>query len=518
MPARVSKRLVGSLVACVVGAAACHGSASDGMPPTGDGGAPAHAVPLTGYASGSRLRARVLDGGGEPVRFEGFVDTKLGVRCDFAVAQDGVVRCLPTSDSSTYFADSACSQPLIVAAPGCAAPPPYVRLSSGPATFCAWEPRLHAGPDEVLAPSSPLGPVPGTLYSTNGSSCGPATSPPAASSTLYTAHVIAPGTFVAASEATDPRGARIGARVVLAQDGAAEVIGYFDERAHAPCDVIQESIGWWSDLCIPTTMAWASDWADAACTQVAADIGHQCPKPTIAVNATFMGNCTTEPMIHTYAIGASLATAYAGNGTGGCSAVAADPNGELYFATAGPIDPATLPAVSIEPIGSSALRTYFRTSPDGVPILPAGLGVLPNSQGALFRDVARDADCWATQLADGSWRCVPAAYVQLSDPRIFADAACTQEVVDAGDFSPPCPPTAPVVAVRVGAASCNSDAGSVESVYALGAPMPGGGTVYSMAQTGGPCLATSVPSGDRVYPLTGTIEPSTLPPITERTE
>jgi len=515
MPAGVTKRLVGSSVACVVGAAACHGSAADGTPPTGDGGAPAHAVPLAGYASGSRLRARVLDGGGEPVRFEGFVDTKLGVRCDFAVAQDGVVRCLPTDDWSTYFADSACSQPLIVAAPGCAAPPPYVRVSTGPAASCTWEPRLDAGRDEVLAPGSALGSVP-SLYSSNGSSCGPATSMPTAGSTIYTAHVLAPGTFVAASEATDPRGARIGARVLLAQDGAAEVIGYFDEKAHAPCDVIQESIGWWSDLCIPTTMAWANDWADAACTQVAAHIGHQCPRPTIAVAATFMGNCVSEPMIHTYAIGTSLTTAYETSGTG-CSALTPDPNGDVYFASAGPIDPATLSAVSIEPIGSSALRTYFRTSPEGVPVLPAGLGVLPNSQGALFRDVARDADCWATQLADGSWRCVPAAYAQLGTPRIFADSACTQEVVDAGDFSPPCPPTAPVVAVRVGAVSCNSDAAPVESIYALGAPMAGG-TVYSMAQAGGPCLATSVPPGDRLYPLTGAIDPSTLPSIVERTE
>ena len=516
MPAGVAKRLVGSFVACVVGAAACHGSAADGMPPAGDSVAPAHAVPLTGYASGSRLHARVLDGGGDPVRFEGFVDTKLGVRCDFAVAEDGVVRCLPKGDWSTFFADSACSQPLIAAAPGCAAPPPYVRLSSGPAASCTWEPRLDAGPDRVLAPGSPLGSMP-PLYSTNGSSCGPATSMPAAGSTLYTAHVLAPGTFVTASEATDPRGARIGARVLLAQDGAAEVIGYFDEKAHAPCDVIQESIGWWSDLCIPTTMAWASDWADAACTQVAADIGHQCPKPTIAVDATFMGTCYSEPMIHTYAIGASLATAYESNGTGGCSAVTPGPNGEVYFATAAPIDPATLPAVSIKPIGSSALRTYFRASPDGVPVLPAGLGVLPNSQGALFRDVSRDADCWATPLADGSWRCVPAAYVQLGDNRIFADAACTQEVVDAGDFSPPCPPTAPVVAVRVGAASCGSDTALVEGIYSLGTPMSGG-IVYSMAQTGGPCLATSVPSGDRLYPLTGAVDPSTFPSITERTE
>jgi len=515
MPTGVAKRLVGSVVACVVGAAACHGSVADGVPPAGDSGAPPHAVPLTGYASGSRLRARVLDGGGEPVRFEGFVDTKLGVRCDFAVAQDGVVRCLPTGDWSTYFADSACSQPLIVAAPGCTALPPYVRMSSGPAPFCNWEPRLDAGPDAVLAPGSALGSVPSALYATNGSSCGQATSPPAAGSTFYTAHVIGPGTFVAASESTDRRGARIGARVLLAEDGAAQVIGYFDEKDHAPCDVIQESIGWWSDLCIPTTMAWANDWADAACTQVAAHIGHQCPKPTIAVDATFMGNCYSEPVMHTYAIGASLPTAYENNGTG-CSALAPDPNGEVYFATI-PIDPATLPAVGIEPIGSSALRTYFRTSPDGVPVLPAGLGVLPNSQGALFRDVARDADCWATKLADGSWRCVPSAYAQLSDPRIFADAACTQEVVDAGDFSPPCPPTAPVVALRVGATSCGSDEAPVESIFSLGAPMPGG-TVYSMSQTGGPCVMTSAPSADRLYPLTGAIDPSTLPPITERME
>jgi hypothetical protein len=350
------------------------------------------------------------------------------------------------------------------------------------------------------------------LYSGGASSCSPATRP--LGSAAYAVHVLAPATFVAAREATDPRGARIGARVLLAEDGAAEVVGYLDETTHARCDVIQESIGWDSDLCIPATMAWANEWADTSCTQVAAHIASSCPEPTIAVDAINQNNCWANPTIHAYAVGAPIATAYFSGP--GCSSLSSDTSGDLAFATAGPIDTATIPAVGVAAFGSTALRTYFRASPDGVPILPVGLGVLPNSEGALFRDVARSADCWATQLADGSWRCLPAAYALVGDLRYFADAACTQEVVDAGDFSQPCPPIAPVVALRAPTTACGSDA-RVETIYALSAPMPAG-AVYSIYGAGGSCLPASVPTGDRLYPLGAPIDPTTFPSLTERTE
>lgn len=517
MPAGVTTRLVGCSVACLAGIAACSGSVARSTAPGSDGGVQADAgsrgVPLSGYASGSRLRARVLDGGGDPVRFEGFVDSKLGVRCDFAYAEDGVARCLPSGTAVSYFADAACSQPVIVVSAGCAAPPAYALWpTSGSASFCNWEPRLPAGAQKVLARDAPLGSVP-TLYSPQGSSCAAASPQPSPGATVYAAHVLAPGTFVAAMEATDPRGARIGARVILADDGAAEVFGYFDETEHAACDVIQESIGWQSDLCIPTTMAWANQWADAACTQVAAHIGQQCPKPTIAVDASFMGNCWGKPTLHAYAIGAPIATSYTGS-AGMCSTLA--PDGEVTFATAGPIDLSTIPAVGIEPIGAAELRAYFRSSPDGVPILPDGLGMLPNSEGALFRDASRNADCWAMQLADGSWRCLPTAYALAGDTQYFSDSACTQEIVDAGDFSAPCPAPDPVVALRVPSPTCGTDV-RVQGIYALGASMAGG-SVYATARSGGPCSTASLPAGDRVYALGAPIDPATFPPISERTE
>src|SRR4051812_14109913 len=79
-----------------------------------DGGDPADdpAEQTSAWQSGSRLRARVQDGGDGAALFVSWVDTKLGVDCTFVKAADGAFRCLPPAvrSSGVIFADPQCTR------------------------------------------------------------------------------------------------------------------------------------------------------------------------------------------------------------------------------------------------------------------------------------------------------------------------------------------------------------------------------------------------------------------------
>lgn len=64
--------------------------------------------------SGTRLKVQYVAGDDGSRQFWGFRDTMRNENCNFATAEDGVLRCLPTGDvpvrSSDFYADSACSE------------------------------------------------------------------------------------------------------------------------------------------------------------------------------------------------------------------------------------------------------------------------------------------------------------------------------------------------------------------------------------------------------------------------
>src|SRR5262245_60483032 len=70
--------------------AGSEGDASSGDDETGDDG-PAEPA----WGSGSRMRARVLDGGGGALRQSGWHDTQLDLDCNIAPVGDGEGRCVP---------------------------------------------------------------------------------------------------------------------------------------------------------------------------------------------------------------------------------------------------------------------------------------------------------------------------------------------------------------------------------------------------------------------------------------
>lgn len=90
------------------------------------------------YASGSRIKMRVLVTGDGAKAFLGWHDMQRAEDCSFVTASDAQVRCLPLDFSVTggFFSDSSCSQRLAYdSRSSCAtSPPPYGSVTVRSAT------------------------------------------------------------------------------------------------------------------------------------------------------------------------------------------------------------------------------------------------------------------------------------------------------------------------------------------------------------------------------------------------
>src|SRR5436190_19532853 len=90
--------------------------------------------------SGTRVKTRVLKTPDGAKAFAGWVDTQRNEDCDFHIAADGVMRCLPSSTSQVaadygyYFADASCTIPVAFYYASCS-PPSYVSVTGTP-TSC----------------------------------------------------------------------------------------------------------------------------------------------------------------------------------------------------------------------------------------------------------------------------------------------------------------------------------------------------------------------------------------------
>jgi hypothetical protein len=92
------------------------GAPAGGEAPVGGNGPNGGSTPGGGFESGSRIKARTLvgdDGARSPA---GWFDSALSVECTWRrMTNDSTTRCVPAFAASSYFADSACMQPLVLA-------------------------------------------------------------------------------------------------------------------------------------------------------------------------------------------------------------------------------------------------------------------------------------------------------------------------------------------------------------------------------------------------------------------
>jgi len=113
------------------------------------------------YQSGSRIRMKMLNTPDGAKMFWGTYDSQRAEDCNFTFpSSDGVVRCLPSAASLSYFGDASCSTPVAIAL--ACAPPKYV---TAPYTFTGCPNTLVTG---AIYNATQLS---GSLFSKSGTAC-----------------------------------------------------------------------------------------------------------------------------------------------------------------------------------------------------------------------------------------------------------------------------------------------------------------------------------------------------------
>jgi hypothetical protein len=413
-----------------------------------------------GYQSGSRLHAvlRVAD---QASVFSTWHDTELDVDCAFGLASDGSTRCVPTAGYTSMYSDADCTTPVGVFQAG-EEIAPYV-ADAGQTVSCGKGYVIYESGDVVDPPA---------LYAPVGGECMPNSAPDTAT-IVALSEVVAPDAFVAQkSVASQPIDERVSARVLTADDGARQVLGFHDGTRDVDCSIDQL---WGEDLaCVPVPLAYLEvHYGDSACeTPVAFFPGYSlggCDvAPEIVMDATGMA---TEPTF--YEIGAKF-------------------EGQVYesYGDCTAYDPPPALLASFYELGApaplSSLVTLTRTEEGEGRIK---LTTLRTEGGELvatreFYDSDLASICYPQTAADDKMRCLPQSPYGAY---LYADSSCTQALVTITTTEDP-PPAGTFLTGNTGNEST--------AVFVLGDKITPPTMVY---QRNPDCQAASVPEGSDVY-------------------
>jgi hypothetical protein len=369
------------------------GDSPDAAPP-----GPGSALPWT---SGTRLRARVTTVGAARM-FVGWHDLTLNVDCRFGVASDGKVRCLPSDAASSFYDDVGCTTAVGVIPNGTT--PKY--LSAPNAAFvCGKGPAFYL-PGATYTPTD--------LFQHQESGCEPAGSAGGAFTYVHLGALVDPATFAAATEALEPRGARLSARQYVASDGAKEDVGMQDAaRASSRCSARDVRNGDYS--CIPDDLAYQEVFfSDDKCQSlVGFHPGYAqqvCDRtPTAVQDST---PASAGKTLTFFEVGAKVTgTIYENNGASCLPYVAPASLGATYYATGAPLPLTAFAPFTRKNEGTGrVLLTVARTDSGA---LGAVLG---------FYDTMKNSECAVQRATDGQMRCIARTLLQVNS---FADDKCS---------------------------------------------------------------------------------------------
>ncbi len=359
-----------------------------------------------GVVSGTRLRARFVQGGGLR-SFQAWHDTARGETCRFDEVGDDTLRCLPPTDWADSFADAACSAPLASHYSGACSgePAAYVAWWSG--DWCTtrrmrvWTRGAVQSPTMVYLAADGMcvarAPDPGYLYYAPGEE-------------------VALADFVGATAVRADAPSRIDLVTLEADDGARQPWRTFDGELDAEC--------WTGDgVCAPTDAIWTGDyWADDGCS-VPLGIGNACgDQPRYVIDRFRPDECTVIVTLFERGAERTAGDVYQGDATS-CALAAPIPEPLFEVGAALPLAPIT---ERLE--GDGRLRRYVTVTDDGFRH--------PSVRVRAWYDDDLGTRCYSANTSDGSTRCVPDGAVVGSE--YFANPDCTEPQQVAFQFGPAC--------------------------------------------------------------------------------
>jgi hypothetical protein len=456
----LGRRVIAVLVALGLGAG-CGGDGRDGPP---------RSPP---YASGSRLRANLLDGGDGAVLFDGWRDLELELDCDLAIAADGRWRCLPRDAAEVAFGDADCTTPVTFELDRGCAPARFARGPAAGADAC--EPARTEVYDvgELGA---------GQIYFGEPGRC--------AAFGFATYHALSPADparFAGeASRATEARGGRLAVTVVTMDDGARQIAELVDPIRGEPCERWPIADG--ETVCASTAQAWiGAAFVDDQCATAAdAWLDDVCEAHLPAAvpggpGLSLLGERVAGPVFSTQ--------------TGTCTLAP----GRTAFRRGRLATAEDFPLVSTAWSGTGALQAIYAADHLDRPLRPLALVDQVTSESCL---IVRTA-------GSETLRCLPGSRgLVAGNSRYFADADCTQRVAL---LSPDGPLPSSVAEADP---PCGRD---VWTLNLLATVRDYAGPVFESFDGGATCTPTDRLDGLR-YALADPLPIDTLPSITRRIE
>lgn len=442
--------------------------------PEPDAGAPS---PF--WRSGTRLKGRALEAGGVSV-LRHFRDTTLNLDCTFRRDGQQQFRCFPARhEFSLRFEDAACTQPLLEQQQCMPAEGTLVSLDG---------PRHCAGRRSVTARRVGAEVSTGTTYTLSSATgtCARFDGTP----TVYRRLHDVPDTDFVAATVNVVGSAPLGAEVLVADDGARELVGAYAFGAGAAC------LPWATEPrkarapCRATPLAYAyGEWAER--TDCAATLGYSVEdaacgpaRTLLAYQAADGGGFTLEGAYASQEVSRADVTAR-DLAAGTCSG----PTGQLnqrYWR------PTTLlpeaPEVKLTQLGSGPLTLEVYTTEQGQPVSSAGS----------WLNTALQHECFPIDTVDAGVRCLSAG-TQASV--FFRDSSCTTLLMAAAEPDE--------LAVLRGA---HDVCGPATELRARGTALAAQDVYLSSA---GGCASIGTPSTP-LYELGAVVPWSQLPELTER--
>lgn len=342
-----------------------------------------------GFESGNRLRVgwlRTQGGGRLP---NGFYDRERREHCTFAERSDATY-CLPDAEfSGEYFADAACSEPLGHRREGdISAPERYLHFLPLDGR-CGVEQELREIGDAV---------TPTTVFYYDGERC---TRRSAGADRYFAIGPPLPfSAFARATKVREPTSWRLQREVLVTDDGARALIGFYDPALAASCDFVDTS----PPHCLPASRSATTYFTDAGCTTAVAAIFDACSDDTRYARIY----APEQPDgFELFELGASISPAALYASRDSCLAVQGE-TGALYELR-GPLAADETVAVATERLGAGQVETIVGVSGE----LKRILGLVDVSHGP----------CDLAVAADAKLRCLPRPAESL-EVRLYTEPLC----------------------------------------------------------------------------------------------
>jgi hypothetical protein len=359
-------------------------------------------APPRDFASGTRLRARFHVIGDLVEVFTTFHDVQLDADCAFEdetgshVGPGASSYCYPAGlarhrEKKGPYLDGACTMlAALTPASGAASyllVEPYDACTTAPKVYTARPPKKQR-----------------TFASDGASGC----SADAIVSVQAAGDLLPPDAFVRAVEQIEPRPGRMGARVLVGDDGSRRVVGGFDQaRGEAVrAGASEDGVPRW----LPARTAFVGGgeplFFDAACSvPIASKIARTATCPLAAV-LVLKGTCGLGSY---FELGEAMSSVFRGSATQCTAGPALD---VLAFRLGAPIAPESYEPIVTVDVGGALVRRR-------------GIGVSGDVPIAWTDVVAgvTNEPCEVVPSADGALRCLPA---RSEGVVLFADDACTE--------------------------------------------------------------------------------------------